>query len=258
MKKLLSILAALALLGIAVVAAPAGADEHEEEVPTCGPPGEEVPATIVGMGLIKGTPGDDVIVGSMYVDRIFGFGGNDIICGLGGNDFINGGGGDDLLIGDGDGALPPFAPSNGDNDDTLVGGAGNDTLVGLAGDDSLNGGGGMDFMIGMGGNDVLRGGANDDAMFGGPGDDSLFGNGGNDLMYGNYGSDLLFGGGGDDFLVGDLIGEGGPLGGGASSVEGTEPPFDPGTNDDRCQGDAGMDDFAFCETIFDPGQAIET
>jgi hypothetical protein len=34
-----------------------------QDEPLCGPPGEEVPATIVGAGTIVGTAGDDVIVG---------------------------------------------------------------------------------------------------------------------------------------------------------------------------------------------------
>ena len=57
----------------------------QDEPPLCGPPGEEVPATIVGSGTIVGTAGDDVIVGSDEDDTILGLGGDDIICGEGGN-----------------------------------------------------------------------------------------------------------------------------------------------------------------------------
>ena len=42
-----------------------------QEPPLCGPPGEEVPATIVGAGTIFGTEGDDVIVGSAGNDVVF-------------------------------------------------------------------------------------------------------------------------------------------------------------------------------------------
>ena len=35
-----------------------------QDEPLCGPPEQEVPATIVGSGTIVGTAGDDVIVGS--------------------------------------------------------------------------------------------------------------------------------------------------------------------------------------------------
>ena len=51
------------LLGVSV-STPAWA----QDPPLCGPPGEEVPATIVGAGTIIGTPGDDVIVGSADAD----------------------------------------------------------------------------------------------------------------------------------------------------------------------------------------------
>ena len=71
-----------------------------QEPPLCGPPGEEVPATIVGAGTIFGTEGDDVIVGSAGNDVVFAGGGNDIVCGEGGNDILDGGTGNDVLIGD--------------------------------------------------------------------------------------------------------------------------------------------------------------
>src|SRR5688572_29677993 len=111
-------IAVVALLvgSVGLLAGPAGAQE-----PQCGPPGEEVPATIVGSGTIVGTQGDDVIVGGAEGDTILGLGGNDVVCGESGNDRLIGGRGDDVLIGDGVDP-PPFAPSNGANDDTLVGG----------------------------------------------------------------------------------------------------------------------------------------
>ena len=43
-----------------------------QEEPLCGPPGGEVPATIVGSGTIVGTQGDDVIVASDEDDVILG------------------------------------------------------------------------------------------------------------------------------------------------------------------------------------------
>ena len=86
---------ALGLLGapftVGIVAA--------ETPPLCGPPGEEVPATIVGAGYITGTSGNDVIVGSPGRDVILGLAGDDIICGNGGNDVILGGRGNDVIIG---------------------------------------------------------------------------------------------------------------------------------------------------------------
>src|SRR4030095_15126050 len=108
----------------------------QDEAPLCGPPGEEVPATIVGAGTIVGTAGDDVIVGSDEDDTVLGLGGDDIICGEGGNDRVLGGDGNDVLIGDGV-EVPPFIPSNGQNDDVLIGGPGDDTLARLGGGGDL-------------------------------------------------------------------------------------------------------------------------
>ena len=137
-----------------------------QETPVCGPPGEEVPATIVGAGHINGTPGDDVIVGSPGVDHINGGPGNDVICGEGGNDDLSGGPGDDELIGD-ELDLPPFLPSNGNNDDHLDGGPGNDVLAGVGGNDTLAAGPGDDQLIGFGGDDEIDAGPGDDTAFGG-------------------------------------------------------------------------------------------
>ena len=65
---------------------------------TCG--GEKVthaaPAT---GGVLKGTPGKDVLVGSDEADRIVGRGGADVICGGDGGDTLKGGGGGDELRG---------------------------------------------------------------------------------------------------------------------------------------------------------------
>ena len=101
-----------------------------QETPVCGPPGGEVPATIVGAGVINGTSGDDVIVASGGNDIVFAGGGNDFVCGEGGNDRLDGGKGADTLIGD-ELDSAPFDPSNGANDDTLLGGPGDDTLAGM-------------------------------------------------------------------------------------------------------------------------------
>src|SRR5215207_1094591 len=146
-------------LAIAVIQLTGLAAAQDE--PLCGPPEEEVPATIVGSGTIVGTAGDDVIVGSDENDTILGLGGNDIICAEGGNDRVLGGEGNDILIGDGL-DVPPFIPSNAENDDVLIGGPGDDTLAGLGGDDTMLGGPGNDFLIGMGGYDSILGGPGND------------------------------------------------------------------------------------------------
>ena len=189
--------AAVLLLGTAVTSTVSAQAE-----PVCGPPGEELPATIVGAGRIVGTSGDDVIVGSDGVDTITGLGGNDVICGEGGNDVIDGGSGTDVLIGDSV-ELPPFMPSDGTNDDHLIGGSGSDRLFGLGGDDLLEGGSGDDELIGFGGNDTISGGSGADTAFGGPLDDEIDGGSGDDTLWGNFGSDTITGGSGADFIDGD-------------------------------------------------------
>ena len=105
-----------------------------QDEPQCGPPGEEVPATIVGSGTIVGTAGDDVIVGSEGNDTILGLGGDDLICAEGGNDRVLGGAATTSSSATAS-MLPPFIPSNGHNDDVLIGGPGDDVLAGLGGDD---------------------------------------------------------------------------------------------------------------------------
>lgn len=227
-----ALIGATLMLGVLVVPAVSA-----QEVPLCGPPGGEVPATIVGSGTIVGTQGDDVIVGSSGADRILGLGGDDIICGEGGNDVAIGGAGDDILIGDGV-DLPPFLPSDGTNDDLLIGGPGNDTLAGLGGDDTLIGGDGNDQLIGMGGVDRIRGGPGDDTAFGGPSDDDIAGGPGNDTLWGTFGSDLISGGPGNDLIDGDNPFPTPPF----------VPPFIIGTNDDTCVGGPGADTVTNCET----------
>ena len=173
-----------------------------QETPVCGPPDGEVPATIVGAGVINGTSGDDVIVASGGNDVVNAGKGNDIVCGEGGNDVINGGQGDDELIGDELDSFPA-APSNGANNDTLNGGQGDDSLIGLGGNDTLNGGQGDDTLIGFGGVDTINAGPGDDTSFGGPLNDRVAGGPGNDTLFGNFGSDNVSGGPGDDFIDGD-------------------------------------------------------
>lgn len=84
-------------------------------------------ATCGGLAVtIRGTPGDDILVGSEGPDVIHGLEGNDVIDGLGGDDVICGGPGKDVLRGfDGDDKL--YGQSG---DDTLNGGDGNDRLYG--------------------------------------------------------------------------------------------------------------------------------
>src|SRR6476646_1210300 len=163
-----------------------------QEPPVCGPPGDEVPATIVGAGVINGTPGDDVIVASGGNDVINAGGGNDIVCGEGGNDFIDGGKGNDTLIGD---QLDsnPSAPSNGANNDTLIGGKGDDFLAGLGGNDTLDGGMGADQLIVFGRVDTINSRRGEDLAVSGPLNDVIAGGPYNYTLFANFGSDNISG-----------------------------------------------------------------
>jgi len=78
-----------------------------------------------GPGVIDGTKGDDVIIGSDGDDTIDGHGGDDFICGGAGNDSISDGGGMPFLRGDtGDDDISAVDVDSA----TLSGGAGDDTL----------------------------------------------------------------------------------------------------------------------------------
>jgi glucose/arabinose dehydrogenase len=100
---------------------PPGPGPGDSPHASCG--GETVThATPATGGVLKGTPGKDVIVGSDEADRILGRGGADLICGVGRGDTLKGGGGAD----------------------ELRGGAGADTLRGGGGDDRCKGGPGRD------------------------------------------------------------------------------------------------------------------
>ncbi|NEQ70285.1 MAG: calcium-binding protein [Symploca sp. SIO2D2] len=121
--------------------------------------------------IIRGTSGDDILKGTLGIDRIFGFGGNDVLQGRKGSDRLLGGAGDD----------------------TLLGNEKNDRLWGNAGDDILSGGTGRD---------RLWGGTGDDLLSGGAGSDRLWGNAGTDHLLGDAGNDQLVGGGGNDYLLG--------------------------------------------------------
>ena len=149
----------LVLVSLGVSSASAGADQ----VQSCF--GQ--PATIVGTNgpdVIRGTPGDDVIVS------------------LGGNDLIGGGGGDDLICA----------------------GNGNDRVRGGSGDDSIGGEGGRDRLWGGPGSDFLSGNRGRDWMFGGPGDDFLTGGVHGDTLLGGSGRDVFVPGEGNDLCRGGL------------------------------------------------------
>ena len=122
-------------------------------------------ATVRGGEIVRGGPGDDILLGSGRSQRIFAGGGNDRVCAGGGNDIVHGQGDDDVVHGDGRG-------------DRLFGDAGSDRLFGDILDDRLFGGGGPDLLVGGHGVDRMFGGAGDDLLRGGTNLDCFYGQAG--------------------------------------------------------------------------------
>jgi Ca2+-binding RTX toxin-like protein len=146
--------AVLLTAGLLGAATPAGA------APTCL--GE---ALTLPPGMLTGTTGNDVMLGTAAGDTIKGLGGRDLICGGGGDDDLYGGGGNDTLVG-------------GDGDDRLYGQGGCDSLKGGVGNDLLLPGlvciDYVDTAEGQGGRDriVIDAGGRHD-VYGGEGKDTL-------------------------------------------------------------------------------------
>jgi Tol biopolymer transport system component len=91
-------------------------------------------ATIVapaGGGRTRGTPGNDVIVGSKAADRVFSGAGRDLVCSLGGADRVNTGAGDDRV-------------AAGAGDDRVMAGGGADRVNPGRGRDRVKCGAGQD------------------------------------------------------------------------------------------------------------------
>ena len=78
--------------------------------------------------------GDDIAIGGLLNDKLFGDDGNDFLAGAAGDDSLYGGNGNDSLDG-------------GSGRDYLEGNAGNDTLAGGAGSDTMWGGNGADVFL---------------------------------------------------------------------------------------------------------------
>lgn len=160
-----------------------------------GPTCDGLEPTIVGSGVIWGTFGADVILGSESGDTIFGLGGGDVICGGDGNDTVYAAGGSDVVFGEaGNDHI-----YGGFGSDTQSGGEGNDKLYGSFGSDTISGDAGLDVIYGGTGADELSGGADDDVVYGGGGNDVIAGDSGDDSLYGNRGNDSLDGGDGIDY-----------------------------------------------------------
>lgn len=130
----------------------------------------------LGLNLVSGTHGDDVLRGTNKADVICAKAGDDEVKGLSGNDIIWLGAGDDHAVG-GQGA------------DTIRGGRGDDIVEGSLGGDEITLGEGRDFASGGGGNDRLFGLGDNDDLQGGSGNDGLYGDGGIDHCNGGPGTD---------------------------------------------------------------------
>ncbi|GAA4687571.1 calcium-binding protein [Nocardioides nanhaiensis] len=173
-------------LGAAAVAAAAVAAVLTGQAPTdaatSAPSAAAAPtcfgetATIRGTGLLRGTPGDDVIVAGDAGTEVQAGGGDDRICGA---FIVYGGTGDDRIA---------FFRT-GYAEAELRGQAGRDRiyssttfayLYGGQDDDVLVGGGGEQWVLGEGGNDRLVGGRGPDHLLGGTGRDRADGGAGRD------------------------------------------------------------------------------
>ena len=95
-------------------------------------------------GVLQGTQGDDVIVGTKKRDVILGRAGNDTICGREGADQLIAGKGDDLIFGE----AGKDRLIGGKGNDQMFGGTGRDLLVGGAGKDAADGGPQRDLCVG--------------------------------------------------------------------------------------------------------------
>lgn len=102
----------------------------------------------------------------------------------GGDDFIIGSSGNDIYDDE-------ISTSNGQGNDTFIGGAGNDVLWLGTDQDVAFGGAGNDSLEGQEGDDTLHGDSGDDRLFGGSGDDLLVGGTGNDSLSGGDDSDRI-------------------------------------------------------------------
>jgi len=218
--------------------------------------------TFSNIEALRGSTGNDILIGDDAANRLQGRAGDDRLVGGLGNDSIDGEGGTDTAVLAVNRADTQVSAINGgiriissagtdfftsvelfQFDDALVSAAdlingagipgeeivgtdGDDSLIGTVNDDTLAGGAGNDNIdSGGGGNNNVSGSDGNDTLFGGPGDDSIGGGFGDDTIFGNDGNDVLGAGVGNDFASG---------GNGNDVVAG-------GANDDTLEGGEGND-----------------
>ncbi len=151
--------------------------------------------------VLTGDGADDVMIGTVLMERFVGGGGEDQVDYSAATSRIavnlaTGVGTEGIATGDTYSAI-----------DHVRGGSGNDDIRGSAGMNVLNGGAGSDFMAGGDGDDVLQGESGADTLYGGLGLDTVIGHAGDDFLYGGGGSsadlrDMIYGGDGNDWADG--------------------------------------------------------
>jgi Ca2+-binding RTX toxin-like protein len=156
------------------------------------------------MAVIRGTQGNDTLVGTLFNDTILGLGGNDRIFAdptvfdfVGGDDVVDGGSGNDVIFTfGGDDEV-----DGGSGDDTIRTGDEDDSIEAGLGNDDVQSGRGEDIVLGQAGDDELRGGEDDDDLRGGAGSDRVIGGSDDDTLRDGVGVDQLEGRTGDDTVI---------------------------------------------------------
>jgi len=198
--------------------------------------------TLTSIEWVRGSSGNDTIIGSSADERFEGRGGIDSFVYNGGNDTISDfdftsetltvglaltrtqvdaaltaasttgqgvrvdfGGGNTLTFENASVAnVQGLAGTAGGSEPGMVipGTGGADVLNGGTGDDTINAGFGNDTVFGGGGNDQINAGFGFDLVYGGDGNDVVLGLNGFDTIYGDGGNDTLSGNAGNDVLYG--------------------------------------------------------
>jgi len=142
--------------------------------------------------IIKGTSGDDLLVGSKFPDKIYGKAGDDRLYGEEGNDLLSGGPGLNSVNGGTGNNTASYADATAPVIASLVTQKG---TWGVGNEDTLSG---ILNLIGSRYGDTLTGEGNPNTLTGGRGNDELYGHAGNDTLIPGPGNDTVDGGDGVD------------------------------------------------------------
>ena len=148
----------------------------------------EVVAEVADFENVRGSGGDDLILGNNEINVLEGLGDNDSIHSFGGADTIDGGeGSDTALLSAGAGVVVDLEEDgNAIAEVDAEGGAVLDTVLNFENINGSNNAGSAN-----GGADVLSGNSGANQLNGQAGDDVLNGEGGNDILIGGAGSDTF-------------------------------------------------------------------